>query len=423
MQDMSVLLEARNATPADLVKILQDQAAHKLDVVAPATSIRSRDGKIIVKGTEAQLTDDGVTAVDGTYRPTEIFDEGISSKLEIPRTYVRRLRNTRPDLLDANVNGLLHGRARKVNVATSGVPDMQTQVIYPADDRKFLLRLFRGDDHGEGVARAMLSDSYGLSMDNLDMLLAVQKGITASGVNVITRVTNLSERGMRIRFEAPDIYAEAPGLLENYRPPFNDRVKRAGYFDELRQQYGAHHIFAEKDAPLAFIGFELVNSETGDGAYYLYPLMEMVRCTNGWVERAEGIKRNHRGSKLDTGIVAPSLATIRKTGELVASQATDAVTEWLNTKYLEKLIAKHTEQAQVPVESASTTVPVICSGLGFTEDESKGILDMFIASGQVTAGGVANAVSAYAQTVEDPDRAFEIELRTVEALEAAAARQ
>jgi hypothetical protein len=424
---MTVQLTARNATPQQLVEILQTQKAHKLDLVVPATNMKSADGKIIVKDSEAQLTDTGVLAVNGTYRPTDVFIDGAADKLVIPSKYLHRLHAERPDLFDQNVNGLLHGRKRRVSRQVDGIsPGSRTvyedEQVYPADDRKFLLRLFRGDD-GDGVARAMLSDTYGLSMDNLDMLLAVQQGISASGVNVHTRVTNLSEHGMRIRFEAPDIYAEAPGLLDNYRSPFDgSRVKRAGYFDELRQLYGQHHIFSEKEAPLAFIGFELVNNETGGGAYYLYPLIEMVRCTNGWVERREGIRRNHRGGKLDVGEVKPSMETIRKTGELVAAQAKDAVTTWLTRDYLEKLIGKHAEQAQVKIASPSETVPAILGGLGFTAEESQGILDMFILSGQPTAGGVANAVTAYAQTVEDPDRAFEIELRTIDALEAAAGR-
>jgi hypothetical protein len=414
--DMSVQLEARNASAQDLVAILNDQKARKIDLVAPARNVWARDGQIVVRGAEAQIDDDGVTPVDGTYRPTAVFDDGLSDKLVIPRNYVRRLRESRPDILDANVNGWLHGRSLRASDGT------KTEIHKP-DERAFLLRLFRGDDGGNGVARAMLSDKYGLSMDNLDILTAVMTGIRDSGAHVITRVTNLSERGMRVRFEAPDIFAEAPGLLEGYKSPFDGRgASRAGLFDELRQQYGQHHIFEEKDAPLAFIGFDLCNSETGGGAYTLTPVVEMVRCTNGWVERKEGVRKVHLGARLGEGLVKPSLITLRKAGDLVASETRDAVTQWLDKGYLERLIERHTRDAQTPVASPTETVPAVCASLGFTPDEQKGVLDLFILSGQPTAGGLANAVSAYAQTVEDVDRAYEIELRTVEALEAAAAK-
>ena len=413
---MTTTLTARNATSADLVAILNEQKARKHDIVVPSTHMKSAGGLLVVKNAEAVLTETGVAQVNGTYRPTEVFDEGVSSKLGIPRQYLRRLRDERPDMYDQNVNGWLHGRSRRNAEGT--------EVVFPADERAFLLRLFRGDEGGEGVARAMLSDKYALSMDNLDVLTAVLTGIRDSGVNVISRVSDLSERGMRVRFEAPDVYTNAPRLLEGYRSPFDggNAVRRAGSFDQLRQQYGAHHIFEEKDAPVVFIGFDLTNSETGGGAYTLTPVVEMVRCTNGWVMRKEGVRKVHLGSRLGEGLVKPSLDTLQKAGTLVAAETRDAVSQWLTKGYLDQLVAGLEAKAGLPVASPTETVPAVVAGLGFSAEEQQGVLDMFILGGQMTAGGVAQAVSAFAQTVEDVDRAYELELKTVDALEAAAAR-
>ena len=419
---MAPQLTARNATPQDLVKILNEQKAHKLDVVVPATNMKMKDGLLIVKDSEAVLGEDGVTTTNGIYRPTDVFDDGLSDKLAIPRQYLRRLRGSRPDMLDQNVNGWLHGRKR---VTGSSYPETSKfEVVYPADGRAFLLRLFRGDEGGEGVARAMLSNKYALSMDNLDMLTAVMSGIRDSGYQPLVRVSNLSERGMRVRFEFPDLHTQAPGLLDGYRSPFDGggAVRRAGSFDELRQQYGAHHMFSEKDAPLAYVGIDFTNSETGDGKYKLTPVIGIVRCTNGLIDTRNSLARTHLGARLDEGIVKPSAETIRKAGELVVAQTTDAVNAWLAPEYLERTIAGWTEQAQVPVTASAETVPAVVADLGFSQEEQQGVLDLFIRSGQVTAGGIANAVSAYAQTVEDVDRAYEIELKAVEAMERAAAR-
>jgi hypothetical protein len=423
---MATTLTARNATAQDLVTILNEQQASKLDIVVPATSMKAKDGLIVVKNSEPVLTDDGVTTVNGTYRPTEVFDEGVSAKLSIPRQYLRTLRETRPDMYDQNVNGWLHGRSRVTTLPAIGGQGQRAEVgrevLYPADDRAFLLRLFKGEG-GEGVARAMLSDKYSLSMDNLDILTAVMSGIRDSGVSVITRVTDLSERAMRVRFEAPDVNTLAPGLLDGYRDPFTGgTVRRAGTFDELRQQYGAHHIFSDKDAPVAFMGFDFRNSETGGGAYTLTPVVEMVKCTNGWTIRKEGIRKVHLGSKLAEGLVRPSLDTLQKAGQLVAAETRDAVSQWLDKGYLERMIAELTEKAAAPVASPTETVPAVVAGLGFSPDEQKGVLDMFILGGQMTSGGIAQAVSAFAQTVDDVDRAYEIELKAVEAMERAAAR-
>jgi hypothetical protein len=51
----------------------------------------------------------GVTSAAWIYRPTKVADDGISAKLGINLAYLRRLRDQRPDLWDANVNGWLHG--------------------------------------------------------------------------------------------------------------------------------------------------------------------------------------------------------------------------------------------------------------------------------------------------------------------------
>jgi hypothetical protein len=415
----NVQLTARNATAEDLVGVLQAQNAHKLDVVVPAINMRSQDGLIQVKGTEPVLSASGVTSTIGTYRPTEVFDEGLAAKLEIPRQYLRKLRERgRTDLIDGNVNGLLRGKVAPVQ---PGSQPSERVVIHEPDPRAFLLRLFRGEDGDEGVARAMLSDRYGITMDNLDMLMAVMAGIRDAGVQPLVRVTDLSERAMRVRFEFPEINTLAPNLINGYVSPFDRGAKRAGTFDELRQQYGAHHMFSDKDSPVAYMGIDFRNSETGGGAYTLDPVIGIVRCTNGWVQRKEGIRKVHLGARLEQGLIRASAETARRAGALVSSETTDAVGTWLTTGYLERLVRGVEEKAAVAIDTPSETVPAICQGLGFSEEERKGVLDMFILSGQPTAGGLAQAVSAFAQTVEDVDRAYEIELATMPALDKAAA--
>jgi hypothetical protein len=177
----------RNAGLPEIVEILRSQHARKLDVVTSAANIRARDGQIRVRGAEQVLSEDGVTTTDGTYQPTAVFDEGVAAKLGIPLTYLRKLRTDRPDIYDMNVNGWLHGKGRIV--------DGQPTVLYPADSRQFLLRLFRDDDGGTGVARALLSDKYA-RIENLDVLLAALDAIRDVGVDTEIAGADLSDRRM-----------------------------------------------------------------------------------------------------------------------------------------------------------------------------------------------------------------------------------
>jgi hypothetical protein len=50
-----------------------------------------------------------------------------------------------------------------------------------------------------------------------------------------------------------------------------------------------------------------------------------------------------------------------------------------------------------------------------------GRLDHFIRGGAITAGGVLQAVTSYAQEVDDPDEALNLEESAVRAMELAAA--
>lgn len=414
---MTVQLEARNASPQDLITILQSQQAAKLDVVAPAVKIKSQGGDIVVADTVAELTEDGVTPAAGTYRPTEVFDEAVSAKLRIPRDYYRRLRaDGRADLIDANVNGLLHGKRRYE-------ADGAVSEIHAPDSRSFLLRLFRGDDGEPGVARTMQSDRYALTMDNLDVLMAVQKGIRDAGVQPVVLVSDLSERHMRVRYEFPGLHQETTAL-DGYTSPFKGgRVRRAGPRDleALRAQYGPHHIFSDTDAPVAYLGIDLDNSETGGGAYSLTPVVAMLKCTNGWVMTRHGTRKVHRGGVLAEGVVRPSLETIRLAGKLVTSETADTIRQWLTPEYLASLVGEIEQKAGVPVTSATEVVPAVCTSLGFTPDEAREVLDLFILSGQPTAGGLGQAITAYAQTVENVDRAYDLEQLAFPALEKAAA--
>jgi len=116
-------LTARNASVEDLVALLRGQQARKVDVVAPASSIRAEGGYLVLDDTVPVLTGDGVTMTAGRYRTTDVCDAGIAEKLGIPASYLRRMRGERPGLFDANVNGWLSG-----------------------DDRSFLVRCLRGGD-------------------------------------------------------------------------------------------------------------------------------------------------------------------------------------------------------------------------------------------------------------------------------------
>lgn len=382
-------LTTRNASLADHATLLTEQRGRALDVVAPATSIRSVDGNLVLTGTEPILGDEGVTLTDGTYVPTTVAEEGLAAKLQIPLAYVRRMRADRPDLFDANVNGWLHG------------PGLPLDGPHPGPDpRSFLVRCFKGDDGGPGVARAFLSQSYKV-IDNLDILTAALEGVRESGAEIEVVGADLTERRMYVRIMAPAIQALAPTLLRSYRSPFTGAT-------------GA-------DNPIVFAGFVLSNSETGCGAFTITPRLVVQVCSNGMTITKDALRSIHLGSKMDEGVVRWTDDTQAKNLALVTAQARDAVATFLDTAYVERALASIEETAAKPLGAPAEAIKIVSTRLRYTEQQAAGILDHFIRGGDTTAGGVLHAVTSYAQVIPDADEAAEFEDSALRAMEVAAA--
>ena len=383
--------EARNAGLAELAELLRSQQARKIDFVASAGRMRFVDGVLYIEGTPVQLDDDGVTETEGAYRPTKIFDEGLAEKLKVPLPFLRKMREERVGLYDAITNGLLSGF----------IYPTDRDLAFPvgdADDRKFLLRCFRADDAHEGVARAMLSDSF-KTMDNFDVLTACLQGVKDAGVDVQIDSCDLTDRRMVVRVQATEVKELAPILLRRYTSPFT----------------GDRGI----ENPVVFAGFELSNSEVGNGAFSLCPRVVIEVCKNGAKFTADAIRAVHLGEKLDEGVIDWSEETVQKTIELIMSKTKDAVATFLRPEYLKAKIAELEKTSETEVD-AQTVVQVVGKKLAFTEETIRGVFDHFIRGGDITAGGVMQAVTSYAQVVPDADLAFDLENQAVEAMSLAA---
>src|SRR6266568_5032565 len=312
-------LTTRNATLPDMVAMLRHQRARRLDVVAPAAAIHAHEGNLVISGAVQQMSDTGVTSAAGTYRPTQVADEGISAKLGINLAYLRRLRDDRPDLWDANVNGWLHGN------------DLAG---YPPDSRKFLVRLFQADGDSLGVARG-----------------------------------------------------HAPG-----------------------------------SEPVLFAGFIISNSEVGEGAWSITPRIVAEVCGNGLPIIADVARAVHLGSRQDEGVIRYTADTQDKELALITARARDAVATFLSPAYLQAKVTEIERTAGVPVTRPEETVRLAAKTAKFSDEVTDSILAHFIRGGQLTAGGVMQAVTSVAQTLDDADTAADLEAQALRVMDLAAQR-
>jgi hypothetical protein len=386
-----LITHARSANLQDMIDVLRDQQTRKIDVVAPASRLKFKDAQLQLSGLDPVMDLNGVTDPNGLYRPTDVFDEGLASKLNIPLAYVRRLRLERPDLYDANANGLLRGKAK--------LKDGQQEWLFQPDERKFLLRTFRGDDGEAGIARAFLSNQYGI-MDHLDILTAAFDGIRQAGVDIDVRECDLSDRKMYVKIKAPGINALAPALLANYKSPFSGNR-------------GAEN-------PTVFAGLVISNSEVGGGAFNITPQLIVEVCDNGMTITKDVMRLVHLGSRLGEGVIKWTQDTVDKELTVVTAKARDAVATFLDVDYMTQIIRDMEEKSGKPVPNDKIEdVKVIAKKLGFDQSAQDNVFAHFLQGGDLTAGGVMHAVTSAAKLEKDADKAADMEGAALQALELA----
>jgi hypothetical protein len=437
----SITTETRNAELSDVLTILQEQRARRLDVVVRQNMIDAYQGQIMVRAGESTqwVSDEGVTSAAGVYRPTAVGDEGLAGMLGIDGGYLKKLRRLDPartDLWDANVNGFLHG-----SVFTFDEGEDLEGPDYPPYDGAMLLRLLKGDEAADGVLRAVLSPRYKV-IDNLDVLLAVMDGLRKAGVEAIPDVSDLTDRRMHVRFSVPGIAAFAPQLLEGYRSPFDGPggVRRAGQGDRPGMKLQAGHFGAGAEAlqraltaakregkdypagqePIVFAGLKVTNSDVGEGARSIAPEIVVQICGNRLTLTASADRAVHLGSLKDEGVIQWSAETMEQELKLITSQATDAVSTFLTPEWFLGKVAEIEALAGAPVGKPEEVIKDVSKNAGFSQGEADAILAHFLRGGSYTSGGVANAVTSVSQTLDNADRAAELDAKAVSVMAHAA---
>jgi hypothetical protein len=169
-----------------------------------------------------------------------------------------------------------------------------------------------------------------------------------------------------------------------------------------------------------FAGFVITNSEVGDGAWSITPRIVAEICGNGLQITADVARAVHLGSKHEDGVVRYTADTLEKELALITARARDAVATLLSSQYLQAKVTDIERKAGVPVRHPEDTVRQVAKAAKFTDDIADAILAHFIRGGQLTAGGVMQAVTSVAQTLDDADTAHGLEAHALRVMDLAA---
>lgn len=411
---MSTTTALRAADLGDLAALLQTQRAQRFDTVVPAAFMHCEAGRVFIDGDRLDVMDeDGVHVVDSPrYDLTDVAIEGLSGYLGVPRQYLRKLAETHVALFDQNINGWLQH---------------ETQA-----NRKYLVRILRDSEDGTGVVRAVLTNGYKL-IENLDVLTAAIQGITEAGVEAKVRRCDLTDRRMYVTLSAPGVAVEAPRLLDGYRGPWHSealaqhRIITPEQAEAFRRDGDAgstahgegpgRGFYTPGTEPIIFGGMVLSNSDVGQGAFSLQGQLQVLRCTNGLTIPGGKLRKVHIGERHDVGDIDWSNRTNEVSLELIKSQTRDAVTTFLSADYVAAQVAELEERAGVAIDKPDETIKNVTKALSYSDEVTDSILGHFIAGGQLTAGGVMQAVTSVAQTVASGDDAAAMEADALRALD------
>ena len=349
-------------TLTQIISALKDQKLRKRDLIVPSSQLKMEARALVIDH-------------DYIVIPNEFCHSQIANRLGIDKRYYDRI-NTNQDYkcLCLNFNYWME-----------------------QEERNFLLRTFASNNTGEaGIARAFLSDRYRI-IDNYDVAIAALDAIKDSGIKVNVEGGDLTDRRMYLRFTAPDIEAQAPALLKNYKVPGGGDPKPG-------------------DAGI-ITGFVLGNSETGSGRFFIAPRIVVLACMNGMIQKKEAIGEIHLGSKMEEGVVEWSETSRRKQMELICEQTKDAVKTFLSEDYLNGLVRRLTEAGTEKLSKPIDAVKNVAASLNFSDEKVESLLNYFVDGSDPTAFGLVQAVTYLAQHDLDADARFDVEASSFELVE------
>lgn len=227
----------------------------------------------------------------------------------------------------------------------------------------------------DGRARAFLSNRY-RRIDNID-IAKITLPIIQQMPDAIYESCNLSDDYMYIKVVNPRLTAEVvPG----------DIVQA---------------------------GVVISNSETGQGAVCVQPLIYRLVCSNGMTVNEARTRRNHIGrvSSADENLLIYSKETLEADDKAFIMKVQDTVRAAVDEARFAKILGKLRESTDKKLNTADlpSVVKLASSSMGITDAESDGVLQRLIEGTDYTLYGLANAVTRHSQDVEDYDRASKLE--------------
>lgn len=254
----------------------------------------------------------------------------------------------------------------------------------------------------DGKIRAMLSDRYRI-LDNYDLAFSALEVAKSSGADVME--ASLSDRTMRIKFVSREIW----DTIESTRTGSDSGNWYAG---GLGNQKHLSRVAAKSRGdlpggpgtvhPLVTIG----NSETGHGSLYVRIGILAGICFN--LATVEDVAaKTHLGGRLDAGLY--SNETQAADSKAIYLKIRDSIKAAFNPEHFRRIVERAKAAKLDTIEAPTLAVAQTVKRFDLTEEAEEGILEHFLRDYSQDRYGLAQAVSRFAQDVDDGDAAADLE--------------
>lgn len=277
----------------------------------------------------------------------------ITTHTGIPSAYANRMLTEAPLLLESNVN---HWFSNKPS-----------------------LRMLRtlDEDGTRSIGRAFLSNKY-QRLDFDQMLAHVLPELVGESSDLQVLSTDLTDRKMYLKVVFPKMEGEV------------------------------------KKGDIVQYGFELRGSEIGDGALAAIPFFYRLWCLNGATLSKElddtRMRRAHIGRAQEEGVDYYAADTVKADDAAIMLKLRDTIRAFQDTTRWEAVLSR----LRAAADSDATADPIasvarVAELLVLPKPEHNAVLTNFLSGGDHTRWGMANAITAVANTHESYDRAAELE--------------
>ena len=160
-------------------------------------------------------------------------------------------------------------------------------------------------------------------------------------------------------------------------------------------------------------GIVITNSEVGQGAFSVQPLIYRLVCSNGMTVNDAAMRRNHVGrvAAAEENFLLYRDETLAADDKAFLMKIQDTVRAAVDEVAFQRVVGMMREAKDARMNTADVpgVVKLTSRSFSITDGESGGVLQRLLEDNDLTLYGLANAVTRFSQDVESYDRASDLE--------------